>query len=67
MRLQLPTPSTMRWEDNFIEITGGERMERSVEVLAIILFGVWGLSHILQHKAWAAGSGIQGLRTLRCV
>ncbi len=28
-------------------------MERSVEVLAIILFGVWGLSHILQHKAWA--------------
>ena len=28
-------------------------MERSVEVLAIILFGVLGLSHILQHKAWA--------------
>jgi hypothetical protein len=28
-------------------------MERSVEVLAIILFGVFGLSHILQHKAWA--------------
>ena len=30
-----------------------ERMERSVEVLAIILFGVFGLSHILQPKAWA--------------
>ena len=27
-------------------------MERSVEVLAIILFGVFGLSHILQPKAW---------------
>jgi hypothetical protein len=29
-------------------------MERSVEVLAIILFGVLGLSHLLQPKAWAA-------------
>jgi len=28
-------------------------MERSVEILAIILFGVIGLSHILQPKAWA--------------
>jgi hypothetical protein len=28
-------------------------MERSVEVFAIILFGVLGLSHILQPKAWA--------------
>ena len=28
-------------------------MERSVEVLAVILFGVVGLSHILQPKAWA--------------
>ena len=28
-------------------------MERSVEVLAIILFGVLGLSHLLQPKAWA--------------
>ena len=28
-------------------------MERSVEVLAVILSGVLGLSHILQHKAWA--------------
>ena len=28
-------------------------MERSVEILAIILFGVLGLSHILQPKAWA--------------
>ena len=28
-------------------------MERSVEVLAIILFGVIGLSHILQPRAWA--------------
>ena len=27
-------------------------MERSVEVLAIILFGALGLSHILQPKAW---------------
>ena len=27
-------------------------MERSVEVLAIILFGITGLSHILQPKAW---------------
>jgi hypothetical protein len=27
-------------------------MERSVEVLAIILFGVVGLSHLLQPKAW---------------
>jgi len=27
-------------------------MERSVEVLAIILFGVIGLSHIVQPKAW---------------
>jgi hypothetical protein len=28
-------------------------MARSVEVLAIILFGVVGLSHLLQPKAWA--------------
>jgi len=28
-------------------------MERSVEILAVILFGVLGLSHILQPKAWA--------------
>ena len=28
-------------------------MERSVEVLAIILFGVVGLSHLVQPKAWA--------------
>jgi len=28
-------------------------MERSVEVLAIVCFGAIGLSHILQHKAWA--------------
>ena len=27
-------------------------MERSVEVLAVILFGVLGLSHILQPRAW---------------
>jgi|SRR5579864_1043027 len=27
-------------------------MERPVEVLAIILFGILGLSHILQPKAW---------------
>jgi hypothetical protein len=30
-----------------------ERMGRSVEMLAIILFGVVGLSHILQPRAWA--------------
>lgn len=28
-------------------------MERSVEVLAIILLGVVGLSHLLQPKGWA--------------
>jgi hypothetical protein len=28
-------------------------MERSVEVLAVILFGMLGLSHILQPRAWA--------------
>jgi uncharacterized protein YjeT (DUF2065 family) len=28
-------------------------MERSIEVVAVILSGVMGLSHILQHKAWA--------------
>jgi len=28
-------------------------VERSVEVFAIILFGVLGLSHILQPRAWA--------------
>ena len=28
-------------------------MERSVEVLAIVWFGVLGLSHILQPRAWA--------------
>jgi hypothetical protein len=28
-------------------------MERSVEVLAIVLFGVFGLSHVLQPRAWA--------------
>ena len=28
-------------------------MERSVEVLAVILFGVLGLSHILQPRPWA--------------
>lgn len=28
-------------------------MERSVEILAIVLFGVMGLSHIVQPRAWA--------------
>jgi len=28
-------------------------MEKAVEILAIILFGVLGLSHILQPRAWA--------------
>ena len=27
-------------------------MERSVEILAIILFGITGLSHIVQPRAW---------------
>jgi len=50
-------------------------MERSVELLAMILFGVIGLSHILQHKAWAeffillrgngeAGAFVDGLLNL---
>jgi hypothetical protein len=50
-------------------------MERSVEVLAIILFGVFGLSHILQPRAWAeffillrgkgeAGAFVDGLLNL---
>ena len=50
-------------------------MENSVEVLAIILFGVLGLSHILQPKAWAeffivlrgkgeAGAFVDGLLNL---
>jgi hypothetical protein len=42
----------MAREDNLVKHEE-ERMERSVEVLAIILFGVLGLSHILQPKAWA--------------
>jgi hypothetical protein len=29
-----------------------KRMERSVEILAIVLFGVIGLSHLLQPRAW---------------
>ena len=28
-------------------------MERSVEILAVVLFGIIGLSHVLQPKAWA--------------
>jgi hypothetical protein len=28
-------------------------MEKSVEVLAVMLFGILGLSHILQAKGWA--------------
>ena len=50
-------------------------MERSVEVLAIILFGVLGLSHVLQPKAWVeffillrgkgdAGAFVDGLLNL---
>jgi hypothetical protein len=27
-------------------------MERSIEVLALIFFGVFGLSHLLKPKAW---------------
>lgn len=29
-------------------------MERSVEILAVVLFGTCGLSHLLQPKAWVA-------------
>jgi hypothetical protein len=47
-------------------------MQRSIEVLALVLFGVLGLSHILQPKAWvetfvlirgkgAPGSFVDGL------
>ena len=50
-------------------------MERSVEVLAVIWFGVLGLSHILQPKAWVeffillrgkgeAGAFVDGLLNL---
>jgi hypothetical protein len=50
-------------------------MERSVEVLAIVWFGVLGLSHLLQPKAWAeffillrghgeAGAFVDGLLNL---
>lgn len=50
-------------------------MERSVEVAAIILFGILGLSHILQPRAWAeffilmrgtgeAGAFVDGLLNL---
>ena len=50
-------------------------MERSVEVLAVILFGVLGVSHILQPRAWAeffiflrgkgeAGAFVDGLLNL---
>jgi hypothetical protein len=42
----------MPYGDNSMN-RGEEQMERSVEILAIILFGVFGLSHILQPKAWA--------------
>jgi len=28
-------------------------VERSIEILAVIQFGVIGLSHIVQHRAWA--------------
>ena len=50
-------------------------MERSVEILAIIMFGVFGLSHLLQPKAWVeffillvgkgeAGAFVDGLLNL---
>src|SRR4051812_23204321 len=34
------------------ESPGGTCMERSVEVFAVIVFGVIGLSHVLQPEAW---------------
>ena len=51
-------------------------MARSVEVLAVILFGVTGLSHVLQPKAWveffillrekgAAGAFVDGFLNLQ--
>src|SRR4026208_376498 len=42
----------MIWRDN--ASCEEERMERSVEVSAVILFGVFGLSHIVQPRAWVA-------------
>ena len=50
-------------------------MERAVEVLFVILFGILGLSHLLQPKAWAdffillrgkgeAGAFVDGFLTL---
>jgi hypothetical protein len=45
-------PTTMSCGGNSLN-HGEEQMGRSVEILAIILFGVIGLSHILQPKAWA--------------
>ncbi len=50
-------------------------MERSVEILAVVLFGVTGLSHLLQPKAWveffiflrnkgAAGAFVDGFLNL---
>ena len=64
----------MAWGDNLREARE-KRMERSVEVLAIILFGVVGLSHLLQPKAWVeffillrgkgeAGAFVDGLLNL---
>src|SRR5215212_12103149 len=44
-------PTMMRGEPSVNHAE--ERMERSVEILAVILFGVLGLSHILEPKAWA--------------
>src|SRR3954465_1941881 len=44
--------TTMPCGDNSVN-DGEEQMGRSVEIFAIILFGVIGLSHILQPKAWA--------------
>jgi hypothetical protein len=42
----------MHCGDNSVN-PGEVQMGRSIEIVAIILFGVVGLSHILQPKAWA--------------
>jgi hypothetical protein len=63
------------WPGESFSESREELMERSVEVLAMILFGVVGLSHILQPKAWAeffillrgkgeAGAFVDGLLNL---
>jgi hypothetical protein len=51
--LAVGPPASRQWDPtNFVKHRE-EPMERSVEVLTMVLFGVIGLSHVLQPKAWA--------------